>query len=635
MRQDSTAADSHPPYPGVNIVIAFFNGRKHLARCVESVLRHARGDYRIVLVDDASADTETLQYVHEAAAREPRIDLKRLAQNQGFVVAANEGIRASRGRDVLLLNSDTVATPEFLERLQACVYADGDTGIVSPLSNNATICSIPRFCEENPVPPPDELDQYASLITAVSLRRRPELVTAVGFCMYIRQAVLEAIGLLDEKFGRGFGEENDYCERAKAAGFRIRLCDDVFVAHKGKASFGTAGFDLERRNGRILQERYPHYFSDVADFCQRNPLQEVQQNIKYHTRRHSSLESAAVLQLLHANPFRPDAGGTEFHVLDLVRGLVLDRALIAFRRHRAINVVEISGGNIAEALFHTYEVGVDYQPYSFEEPAIESALEGILEDFRVGAVHVHHLFGWPLKVGMLLTGRGRPCFYTVHDYYCVSPNHNLLDYERFAPCRCSPAICSESCLHAVQRVQGWRLPEPGFARAHREEFRKFLSRVAQVIAPSHKAAAIVRDTFRDLSLPLTVIPHGLDVNPCVADAVPASGGRNLRVGMLGCINYPSKGARNYLALLHNAKSLTVDWHFFGELESLGFRAAAESLKVAGRVEFHGFYRREEIVGLLRHHEIDVIALAPPWNETFSYTLSEALCAGIPVVALRV
>jgi GT2 family glycosyltransferase len=635
MKQDSPAAGSRPPYPGVNIVIAFFNAREYLARCLESVLRHARGDYKIVLVDDASTDTEVLQYVREAAAREPRIVLKRLAQNQGFVAAANEGIRASRGRDVLLLNSDTVATPEFLERLQACVYADGNTGIVSPLSNNATICSIPRFCEENLAPPPDVLDDYASAISAVSLRRRPELVTAVGFCMYIREAVVRAIGEFDEGFGRGFGEENDYCERAKAAGFRIRLCDDVFVAHVGKASFGPAGFELERQNARILEKRYPRYFRDVADFCQRNPLREVQQNIGYHLRRRTYLRSPAVLQLVHASPYHHSPGGTEYHVLDLVRGLALDRALIAFRDRRHVVVAEVLQGDTRQPAFHKYDVGVDYEPYVLEQPAIEQALDRILEDFRVGAAHIHHLFGWPLNLWALLARRRLPVFYTVHDYYCVSPNHNLLDCERFTPCHCPTGHCSERCVSASLRMHGWRLPRPDFVRAHREEFRALLSRVEHVIAPSRKAAAIFRETFHDLEVAITVIPHGLDLGVPPAGPDSLGEGTRLRVGLLGCINHPSKGARNYLALLRTGKSLPVDWHFFGDLEGFDFRAAAESLRAAGRLEFHGLYQRSQIVELLRRHRIDVVVLAPPWDETYSYTLSESLYAGVPVIALRV
>src|SRR5262249_17328597 len=158
----------------------------------------------------------------------------------GFVLSANRGMRHAAGRDVLLLNSDTIVTPGFLEKLIACTREDA--AIACPLTNNGTICSIPEWLRDNPLPADLPVEAYARFISDISLHRRPELVTAVGFCMYIRADVIARIGIFDEEhFGRGFGEENDFCERAKAAGFRIRLCDDLFVAHTGKASFGDEG----------------------------------------------------------------------------------------------------------------------------------------------------------------------------------------------------------------------------------------------------------------------------------------------------------------------------------------------------------------------------------------------------------
>src|SRR5207302_985459 len=130
-------------FPAVDIVVPVYNAREDVTACVESVLRHARGDWRLVLVDDASTDPEVAKYLDRVAESHAHIRLLRNPVNLGFVCTANRGMRAAEGRDVLLLNSDTIVTAGFLDRLQACVYADQRTGIVSPLSNNATICSVP------------------------------------------------------------------------------------------------------------------------------------------------------------------------------------------------------------------------------------------------------------------------------------------------------------------------------------------------------------------------------------------------------------------------------------------------------------------------------------------------------------
>src|SRR5262249_52518489 len=232
------------------------NARREVVACVESVLRHARGDWRLVLVDDASTDPELLAFLDRLAATEPRISLLQNAENVGFVKSANRGFANAEDRDVLLLNSDTVVTHGFLEGLMGAAYHAGKPCIVSPLSNNATICSVPRFCEANELPEGETVDSFGALIAHSSLRLHPELVSAHGFCMYVPAAMRRAIGVFDEeRFGRGFGEENDYSERAMAAGFRIRLADDVFVYHANSASFGEdAAETLRNEHYAILRQ---------------------------------------------------------------------------------------------------------------------------------------------------------------------------------------------------------------------------------------------------------------------------------------------------------------------------------------------------------------------------------------------
>jgi GT2 family glycosyltransferase len=173
----------------------------------------------------------------------------------------------------VLLNSDTVVTRGFLGRLAACAYATADTGLVSPFTNNGTICSIPRFCEANEIPSDLGVDGLATLVRRASLRLRPELITAVGFCIYIRAEVIARIGYLDEaSFGRGYGEENDYSLRAQAAGFRVRLCDDLFIAHAGSASFGDANAPGERAGNTAMERLHPTYHADVQRFIHADPL---------------------------------------------------------------------------------------------------------------------------------------------------------------------------------------------------------------------------------------------------------------------------------------------------------------------------------------------------------------------------
>lgn len=267
---------SHPGGRGVDVVVPVHDAAEHVRRCVRSVLRHARGDWRLVLVDDASRDADLVAWMDELAQRNGRVVVVRNAFRRGFVVSANRGLRGARGRDVLLLNSDTVVTAGFLQRLAACAYAAPDTGLVSPFTNNGTICSFPRFLEANEIPAEIGIDGVGEIVRRASRRLRPELVTAVGFCIYVRADLVARIGYLDaERFGDGYGEENDYSLRARAAGFRVRLCDDVFVAHAGRASFGERGDAAEAAHNEVIGRLYPDYHEEVQRFIRDDPIAEA------------------------------------------------------------------------------------------------------------------------------------------------------------------------------------------------------------------------------------------------------------------------------------------------------------------------------------------------------------------------
>jgi O-antigen biosynthesis protein len=284
----------------VAIAIPIHDARAASLRCVESVLRHGAPARRIVLADDASTDRDLVRELQRFAALDARVELLRSDRNLGFVATCNRAIRSAPECDVLLLNSDTVVTRGFLDRLRDCACDTPDTGIVCPLSNNATILSVPKFCEENPIPPGHTVDTFAELIAKASPKLRPDIVTAVGFCMYVRRAVFDRVGVFDEaNFGRGYGEENDLCERALAAGFRIRLADDAFVYHEGGASFGTETTALKQANGATMERLHPTYLDRVGEFVRSNPLAPI----------HAAIEEA-LARSRPAAPREPDAASS-------------------------------------------------------------------------------------------------------------------------------------------------------------------------------------------------------------------------------------------------------------------------------------------------------------------------------------
>ena len=256
----------------IDVVVPVYNAPEDLRRCVASVLAHTRPGYRLVLIDDASPDPGVAR-VFEEIARESHAHVELLVneRNLGFTGTANRGMGLSR-RDVVLLNSDTIVTDGWLDALLRCAAADPTIGTITPWSNNAEILSYPRFCVDNAWPEGADPAPLARAFARAAVPSYPDLPTGVGFCFYVRRAMLDAIGGFDPAFGAGYGEENDLCMRAAASGWRNVLADDAFVLHVGGRSFEKQKEALVPKNTGTLVARHPGYLALVHEYVAADPL---------------------------------------------------------------------------------------------------------------------------------------------------------------------------------------------------------------------------------------------------------------------------------------------------------------------------------------------------------------------------
>ena len=247
----------------VDLIVCVHNALEDTERCLAAVLAHTAEPYRLILVDDGSAP-ETADWL-AAFARDhaARCLLLRSAEATGYTFAANRGLRAGGAPWALLLNSDTIVTAGWLDRLLDCARSDERIGLVGPLSNAATYQSVPEQQAGddwaiNPTPTGLSLDAWAALIAADSARLWPRLPFLNGFCLLARRGMLEALGFLDEAaFGAGYGEENDLALRARAAGWQLALADDAFVFHALSRSYRhERRRQLEARAGEALVARH-------------------------------------------------------------------------------------------------------------------------------------------------------------------------------------------------------------------------------------------------------------------------------------------------------------------------------------------------------------------------------------------
>src|SRR6185295_13972018 len=167
-------------------------------------------------------------------------------------------------RDVVLLNSDTRVTARWLGKLQEAAYSAPEIATVTPFSNSATICSLPRFLETNALPAGWDADAFGRLVESRSRHAWPRLPTGVGVCLYIKRKALEQVGLFDSKsFGQGYGEESEWCMRALKAGYAHVLDDATFIFHEGQRSFGASSGERVANAHRATARLHPEYIATV------------------------------------------------------------------------------------------------------------------------------------------------------------------------------------------------------------------------------------------------------------------------------------------------------------------------------------------------------------------------------------
>jgi GT2 family glycosyltransferase len=247
------------------IVIPIFNSPQLVQRCIESVLRWTRGPARLILIDDASPDPAVAPML-QAYRSHAGILIQRNAQNLGYTRSTNRGIELAGAADVVMLNSDTEVGPRWLDALRQVAYADATIGTVTAVSDNAGAFSVPELEQSCPIPSRWTLPMAQRALLQNAGGCLPELPTGNGFCMLVKRAMLDRVGMLDAAaFPSGYGEENDLCQRAEQAGLRHVIAGNVLVHHERSASFGDARrAALGAQGMQVLRSRYPDYENKVG-----------------------------------------------------------------------------------------------------------------------------------------------------------------------------------------------------------------------------------------------------------------------------------------------------------------------------------------------------------------------------------
>ena len=591
-----------PNQPAIDIIIPVHSGAVETLRCLWSVLTApVKTPHRVLVINDAGPDPELNAKLRNLAAR----DLFSLEQNRlnlGFVKTVNIGLRQQRDRDVVILNSDTEVFGDWLDRLVRHAERRPELATITPLSNNATICSYPEPQSDNRIPielTHAEVDAMASKVNAGDIAYAP---TGVGFCMFIRRKALDEVGLLDERrFGRGYGEENDLCQRMLRQGWRHGIACDTYVRHVGSVSFKAEASLRTAAALKMLNKLYSNYETDVQRHISADPAWIYRARIDL-ARLKRVAQSSNVLLVCHNR-----GGGTERHIVEQTKVLQdQGKGVFELRPSHQPGCVAL----VNPALYRLHNLA--------ELPPLPTELfDEVLSTLSIDEVHVHHLIDFPVGMGDQLLATCQRLNLrlrmAVHDYYAVCPRVNLVNadgqYCAQPPVQvCNACLAKDELIRVTGNIEQWR------AGALR-----LLEAADQIVVPSSDVQRRLQELAPHLQLQIE--PHeDIHTAPGLVFPTPRSG-EKLRVLTIGAIS-KIKG----FEVLRRLAATVQDRKLPIELALLGYSMDDALLSDCG-VSLLGRYFDQQLPERIRDYAPHLILVPSIWPETYCYVLSAALQSG--------
>lgn len=583
-----------------DIIVPIYNAYECVLECIESIIKNTDlKENNLILIDDKSSDSRIKGVLDKYRKKYPRFLVLENEENLGFVKTVNEGMKLSKN-DVLLLNSDTIVTPNWLEKIKKCAYSGEMIATVTPLSNNATLASVPNIFEKNELPKDITIEEMSEIIEKCSYRDYPELPTGHGFCLFIKRNVLNEIGYFDEDaFGKGYGEENDFCFRCFEYGYRHLLCDDTYIYHKESQSFSDSKFELMKNGEKVLEERFSQYEARLRDWNFRRPIKYIGQNIAFKMGTRHKKQN--ILILIHDwSNLQGNRGGTTLHVNDLIQNLrdkfnfhVLAPEDNFYKLHSYWTDTE------SEVVFPK---PVNFKDFGYFNKEYYEIVERIISDFNIKIVHIHHMINHYFDIKDLIQKHKLYSIVSLHDLYSITPKVNEVQEKNQR---------NSSLGNGKNKVDNWY-----------KVWRYFFDTVHLIITPTESAKKEIQKVYSDTKI--TVIEHGTNLEKEKSN-LSIEGESFFDIAFLG-VMVKHKGGDIFEYLIKEAHLKNIRIHLFG--------ASVKELPNDSKYFInHGAYQRNNLSILLKRNNIKLVCLFSMVPETYSYTLTESIASGIPVLGV--
>ena len=597
----------------IDVIIPIYKGCFETLACIYSVLssKYIAIKFELLVINDDSPNALLVDKLRELSLL-GLFTLLENKSNKGFVGTVNYGAMKNPDRDIVLLNADTEVYDFWLERLYEVAYKYKNAGTITPLSNNATICSYPLFLEDNFFPLELSFSELDALAAKYNAGCEIETPTGVGFCLYIRRKCLDDVGFFDEQaFGKGYGEENDLCQRAIQKSWRNFIAPNVFVLHRGSVSFQNTKENRVKSASMVLRTRFPSYRTQVENFIKTDFLSISRRSLdRARLKRMSRYKNTLIV--CHNR-----GGGTERHIRESAECLIKKGYGVYFLRPNGQS--ESGGVAIGHPLIANLPNLEVYNIVSQEQLSKELDFLGITE------VHIHSLIDFhpesPTLILKLIDKLTSLWTVSIHDYEAVCPRINLVD---FSGSYCYEAI-PETCNKCIKKGKPPELSVKSID-AWRDKYKGLLSKAPRIICPDQDVVDRLQRYFPDISTVL--LPHEEFKVPSFSTPV-IDENQKLNIVVIGAIS-KVKGNQVLLSCALDAKRRGLPIEFV----VMGYAGNARALKKAG-VHITGRYLDSQA-----YHQLDELAshacwFPSIWPETYSYTLSVALKSGLPVFAFDI
>ena len=590
----------------VDIIVPVYNGYQFLDTLLKTI-ELTEIKYRLILINDKSPDERVGKLLEEYAANKDNVILINNEENLGFLKTVNKGFKIAENH-IALVNTDVELPNKWLERLMLPIFKDGKVASSTPYTNCGTLCSFPNMGQDNELFMEYNVQEIDNEFSKI-LPHYEALPTGVGFCMGMNKNVLEEIGMFDEKsFGKGYGEENDWCQRAIQAGYKNVQVENLYVYHKHGGSFLSE--DKKRfleEHEKILLNKHPYYNKDVARFCTLDPNKDIREFVKLNLinkKRHENVILA----------FDHSLGGGATKYLE-------GKEKICLNQGNVFIIVRFDYIKERYKLFYYYK---QEKIHFYVET--RKQLFKIMEYLSIKEIWINEMVTYPnlyktlreisdfgeknkVKIKMLM-----------HDFFAVCPTINLLDYnEKY----CYIPSCAE-CDQCLKKVKSIQSLEYESMEKWRTEWGRFLQKCTEVIAFSNDSKEIVEKAFGKLDN-ISVIPHEIDYIPIINKKYKTT--ETLNIGLLGVLT-KHKGrhiVRDLIKLIED-KKLPICVTLIGSssrmIESKLYKET-------------GSYTRDSIPRLILENDIDMFLIPSIWPETFSYTTEEIMHMQMPVMCFDI